>query len=44
MTQQKKDNSPNLAGKAIADFLSKRIDQSIFTVNYEAAMILMECH
>jgi hypothetical protein len=28
----------NLAGKAIADFLSKRIDQSIFTVNYEAAM------
>ncbi len=30
----------NLAGKAIADFLSKRIDQSIFTVNYEAAMRL----
>lgn len=28
----------NLAGKAIADFLSKRIDRSIFTVNYEAAM------
>lgn len=28
----------NLVGKAIADFLSKRIDQSIFTVNYEAAM------
>lgn len=28
----------NLAGKAIGDFLSKRIDQSIFTVNYEAAM------
>lgn len=28
----------NLAGKAIADFLSKQIDQSIFTVNYEAAM------
>jgi hypothetical protein len=28
----------NLAGKAIADFLSKRIDQSIYTVNYEAAM------
>lgn len=28
----------NLAGKAIADFLSKRIDNSIFTVNYEAAM------
>lgn len=30
----------NLAGKGIADFLSKRIDQSIFTVNYEAAMRL----
>lgn len=30
----------NLAGKAIADFLSKRIDQSFFTVNYEAAMRL----
>ena len=30
----------NLAGKAIADFLSKRIDQSLFTVNYEAAMRL----
>lgn len=30
----------NLAGKAIADFLSKRIDQSIYTVNYEAAMRL----
>lgn len=28
----------NLAGKAIADFLSKRIDNSIYTVNYEAAM------
>jgi hypothetical protein len=28
----------NLAGKAIADFLSKRISQSIYTVNYEAAM------
>jgi hypothetical protein len=28
----------NLAGKAIADFLSKRIGQSILTVNYEAAM------
>ena len=26
------------AGKAIADFLSKRINQSIYTVNYEAAM------
>lgn len=30
----------NLAGKGIADFLSKRIDQSLFTVNYEAAMRL----
>ena len=30
----------NLAGKAIADFLSKRIDRSFFTVNYEAAMRL----
>jgi len=28
----------NLVGKAIADFLSKRIDNSIYTVNYEAAM------
>lgn len=28
----------NLAGKAIADFLSKKIDNSIYTVNYEAAM------
>lgn len=30
----------NLAGKAIADFLSKRINRSLFTVNYEAAMRL----
>lgn len=30
----------NLAGKAIADFLSKKIDGSLFTVNYEAAMRL----
>jgi len=30
----------NLAGKAIADFLSKRIDGSLYTVNYEAAMKL----
>ncbi len=30
----------NLAGKAIADFLSKRIDASLYTVNYEAAMRL----
>ena len=35
-----KSHFSNLAGKAIADFLSKRIDQSIFTVNYEAAMRL----
>ena len=28
----------NLAGRAIADFLSKRIDKCQFTVNYEAAM------
>ena len=28
----------NLAGKAIADFLSKKINSSIYTVNYEAAM------
>lgn len=28
----------NLAGRAIADFLSKRIDGCCFTVNYEAAM------
>jgi hypothetical protein len=28
----------NIAGKAIADYLSKRIDNSLFTVNYEAAM------
>lgn len=32
----------NLAGKAIADFLSKRIDHSLFTVSYEAAMRLIE--
>jgi hypothetical protein len=30
----------NLAGKAIADFLSKRIGDSLYTVNYEAAMRL----
>ena len=28
----------NLAGRAIADFLSKRIDECQFTVNYEAVM------
>jgi hypothetical protein len=32
----------NLVGKAIADFLSKRIDHSLFTVNYEAAMRLKD--
>lgn len=35
-----KSQFSNLAGKAIADFLSKRIDKSIHTVNYEAAMRL----
>ncbi len=30
----------NLAGKAIADFLSKKIDNSLYTVNYEAVMRL----
>lgn len=30
----------NLAGKAIADFLSKRIGNSLYTVNYEAVMRL----
>ena len=33
-----KGHFSNLAGKAIADFLSKRISNAIFTVNYEAAM------
>jgi len=28
----------NIAGKAIADFLAKKIDNAIHTVNYEAAM------
>ncbi|BES59895.1 hypothetical protein [Dysgonomonas capnocytophagoides] len=28
----------NIVGKAIADFLSKKIDNSLYTVNYEAAM------
>lgn len=32
----------NLAGKAIADFLSKRIDGSLYTINYEAAMRLRD--
>lgn len=31
----------NVVGKAIADFLSKKISNSIFTVNYEAAMRLV---
>lgn len=30
----------NLVGKAIADFLSKRIDHCLYTVNYEAVMRL----
>ena len=30
----------NLAGKTIADFLSKRINRSLYTVIYEAAMRL----
>ena len=30
----------NIAGKSIADFLSKRIDSSLYTVNYEAVMRL----
>lgn len=34
----RKGQFSNLAGKAIADFLSKRINQSIYTVDYEAAM------
>jgi hypothetical protein len=31
----------NLAGKAIADYLSKQIDRSIYTVNYEAAQRIL---
>lgn len=31
----------NIAGKAIADFLTKRINESLFTVNYEAAMRIL---
>ena len=34
----RKGQFSNLAGKAIADFLSKRINESIYTVDYEAAM------
>lgn len=30
----------NLVGKAIADFLAKKIDKALYTVNYEAAMIM----
>jgi hypothetical protein len=33
-----KGDFTTVVGKAIADFLSKRIDNSLFTVNYEAAM------
>jgi hypothetical protein len=36
-----KNQFSNLAGKAIADFLSKRIDNSLYTVNYEAAMRIL---
>ena len=32
----------NLVGRAIADFLSKKIDNSMYTVSYEAAMRLMK--
>ena len=35
-----KSHFSNLAGKGIADFLSKRIDNSIFTTSYEAEMQL----
>jgi hypothetical protein len=31
----------NIAGKAIADFLAKKIDNAIHTVNYEAAMKML---
>lgn len=37
-----KSHFSNLTGKAIADFLSKRIDKSLFTVNYEAAMRILK--
>lgn len=35
-----KNHFSNIVGKAIADFLSKKIDNSLYTVNYEAAMSL----
>lgn len=35
-----KSQFSNIAGKSIADYLSKKIDKSILTVNYEAAMRL----
>ena len=35
-----KSQFSNIAGKAIADFLSKRISGAVFTTNYEAAMRL----
>lgn len=39
-----KGHFSNLAGKAIADFLSKQIDNSIFTMNYEAALKILQVH
>ena len=33
-----KSHFSNIAGKAIADFLAKKIDNAIYSVNYEAAM------
>ena len=36
-----KSHFSNLIGKAIADFLSKKIDNSIFTINYESALKVM---
>lgn len=36
-----KNQFSNLAGKALADFLSKKIDKSLYTVNYEAAMRIL---
>jgi len=36
-----KSQFSNLAGKALADFLSKKIDNSLYTVNYEAVMKIL---
>jgi hypothetical protein len=36
-----KSQFSNIVGKGIADFLSKRIDNSMLTVNYEAALRLL---